>query len=313
MLNIESGLAAYLAEVGKLVGPPQPGSALDWTFRRAQLEKIASALSPPRPIGITVEDMVILRPDRAIAIRLYHPVSSLPLPLLIFFHGGGWVFGSVATHDYLAAILAKAIDCVVLSVDYRRAPEHGFPAILDDCYEALEWASRNPLELRVDPTKIGLSGDSAGAHLAACCAMRAKGRGLQALKLQLLLYPMIEPAFERASYTQFAEAPGLTRAEAIAFWNAAFGDPLPKIEDFASPGRADPQTFPPTYVLTAEFDPLRDEGEDFGQRLAAAGRPTIVRRAERMMHGFMRAIPFSQPAREELERVCEWARTGFGT
>lgn len=309
MIDIESGVKTYLAEVGKVIGPPQPGGAPDWTIRRAQLEKIANALSPPRPSGLVAEDQWIVGPERWLAARLYRPASPGAKPLLLFFHGGGWVIGSIETHDYLAAILAEAIDCVVVSVEYRRAPEHPYPAILADCYDALNWARDNWARLGIDPAKIAVAGDSAGAHLSACCAMRAAG----AFKLafQLLIYPMIGPEFQRDSYTQFAQAPGLTRADAVAFWRAAFGEDLTDVPAFALPAQADPHVFPPTYVLSAEFDPLRDEGEAYAGRLRAAGRPVVLRRADRMIHGFMRAVPFSPPARDELDGACAWARTMF--
>lgn len=309
MIEAEDGIRAYLEEVRHLAIPlpkdPSPEA------RRTHLEQLAAALSP-RPDGVVARDWYLTRAGREIPVRIYRPADDDgKKPLLLYFHGGGWLMGSISTHDYLAAQLARDADCVVASVAYRRAPENRHPAQLDDCCEALDWAAREHALLGVDPARIAVGGDSAGGHLAILTAEQARAKGEPALSFQLLIYPMIEPGFSTPSYGTYADAPGLTRADCITFWQALLGDLDGVPDPSAIPGRSALGGLPPAYVVTAEFDPLRDEGERFAGRLAAAGVPVELHRASSMIHGFMRAAPFSAAVRGEIDRMTDALRRAF--
>jgi len=224
-----------------------------------------------------------------IPLRIYTPTkSNEALPGVLYFHGGGWVLGDIATHDTLCRRLANASGCVIISVDYRRAPEHRYPAALEDCYAATCFVAQNAADLGVDANLLMVAGDSAGGNLAAAVALKSRQTGTPALEAQLLIYPVIEPRFDGWSYRNFAEGYGLTRASMIWFWQQYWGDDLDATDELVVPSRATSLSgLPPAHVVTAEFDVLRDEGERFAGLLGAAGVPTNLRRYDGMLHGFV--------------------------
>lgn len=305
-MELEPGIRAYLAKAAAVSGAGGPPRDMD--ERRRRMEALARAIPAPRSPALAVEDRFLPAAGREIPLRIYRPGVPGPKPLILYFHGGGWVSGSIDTHDYLASALAHEADGVVVSVHYRRAPESRHPAQVDDAYEALVWAASNPDLLGADTRRVAVVGDSAGAHLATCCAIRARDRGGPPLAFQLLIYPMVEPVFGRDSYRDFAQAPGLSTVEAVCFWEAMLGGPPADADASAVPSRQPLHDLPPTYIVTAEFDPLRDEGESYAERLIAAGVPVQLRRARGLVHGFMRAAPFSSAVRQEQDIMVDLMR-----
>ncbi len=259
-----------------------------------------------------VEDSAISGETGEIPIRIYRPNEDQELPLLMWFHGGGWVLGDLDTGEFKCRKLAHDVGCVVVSVDYRRAPETPFPGAIDDCFAATLWAASSADELGVDPSHIAVAGDSAGGNLAACVALRARDAGLN-LVFQLLVYPVIEANFDRTSYSDNAEGYLLTASAMKWFWDCY----VPNIADRNHPDVApicasDLSGLPPALVMTAEFDPLRDEAEDYGQALKAAGVDTVTRRYIGMTHAFY-MLPTETPvaeidaATDESTEALRWA------
>jgi acetyl esterase len=240
-----------------------------------------------------VEDLSIPGPAGDVPVRLYHPARSADgdggRPMVAFFHGGGWVFGGIDTHDGLCRMLANASAAVLASVEYRLAPEHPYPAALDDCVAATRWLHDRAGDLGCDPSRLAVAGDSAGGNLAAAVALRARDEGGPALRFQALLYPVLDPTLSTASYAEHADDPFLSREEMAWYWDQYLGpggdarsDPL------AAPARAmDLSGLPAAVVVTAEYDVLRDEGEAFAERLGASGVATTLLRNQGMIHGFL--------------------------
>lgn len=219
--------------------------------------------------------------------RLYRPGQGT-LPLLVYFHGGGWVVGSVALSDNFCRALANASGCAVLSVEYRLAPEHRYPAAADDAYTATRWASEHAAELGVDPDRIAVGGSSAGGNLAAVACLMAAERGGPKIALQLLHVPVTDHDFSRASYLTNGTGMGLTRAGMQWFWRHYAPDVARRDQPHASPMRAkDLRGLPQAIVVVAECDPLRDEGAAFAERLRDAGVPVTYLEYPGMVHAFM--------------------------
>jgi acetyl esterase len=242
----------------------------------------------PAPVA-KVEEMTIPGPAGEIPIRVYWPEEDGPLPVVVYYHGGGWVIGDLDTSDSLCRLLANGASAVVVSVDYRLAPEHPFPAAVDDSYAALEWVSENAAKLNADPSRIAVGGSSAGGNLAAAVALAARDRGGPGLAHQVLIYPATN-LFElnTESHRNFANDYGLTR-EHVEFFRESY---LPEAQDrrnpYASPLLAESlEGLPPATVITAGFDVLRDEGIAYAERLEAAGVPAAAVNYPTMIHGFV--------------------------
>ncbi|HKP63336.1 MAG TPA: alpha/beta hydrolase [Polyangiales bacterium] len=245
---------------------------------------------PPGP-DVQVSDHQVPVAGATILVRLYRPNVSPhagPLGVLVWMHGGGFVLGSVAESDADCRHVCEASGCAVASVEYRCAPEHRFPTALDDSFAALCWIHTHAHALGLDASRLAVGGDSAGGNLAAVCALSARERGGPALRFQALVYPITDlVVLDTASYVEFAERHYLTRS-GMAWFRAQY---LPRAEDLAdwraSPLRAATlEGLPPALVITAEYDPLRDEGEAYAQRLAAAGVRVELQRYPGVIHGF---------------------------
>ncbi len=241
----------------------------------------------PGPEVAKVENRSIFGVGPDIPVRIYTPAGDGPFPALSWFHGGGWVVGDLDTADGTARHLTAQTGCVVVSVDYRLAPEAKFPAAADDCYSATQWIAENAAELNVDPTRIAVGGDSAGGNLAAVVSLMAKDRGGLPLAFQLLVYPVTAWDFNTGSYRQNSEGYLLTTEAMKWYWDQYLSSEGDAANPYAAPHVAkDLAGLPPALVITAEFDPLRDEGEAYGQRLQAAGVPATNSRYDGMIHGF---------------------------
>jgi acetyl esterase len=287
-------------------GGTAPLNALSVAEARAFMESMRALHGPPTVVPV-VRDLEITGGGGPIPGRLYRPRQQGPLPLLVYFHGGGWVIGSLETHDDLCRDLARAADCAILSVDYRLAPEHRFPAAAEDCFSATTWAAANAERLGIDPARIGVGGDSAGGNLAAVVALMVRDRGGPVLRLQLLVYPVTCGRMDTPSYRDNAEGYLLTRDAMAWFWDHYVPHAADREQPYAAPLRAaDLGGLPPALVLTAEYDPLRDEGETYAKRLGEAGVPTTLRRYDGQIHGFFTMGALIERARTA---VAETART----
>jgi acetyl esterase len=247
-----------------------------------------------------VEDLQIPGPDGPVPVRLYRPRAEGPLPILVYFHGGGWIMGSVATHDALCRNLCARAGIAVASVEYRLAPEHRFPAGLEDCYAATRWLAAQADRLGLAFQRLAVGGDSAGGNLAASVTLLARQRGGPSICYQLLIYPVMDFDFDTPSYRENANGFHLTREDMIWCWRQYLAREVDGYTPLASPLRAeDLRGLPPAMVITAEYDPLRDEGEAYAQRLERAGVPVICKRYQGMIHGFIR-----RPAQLDQARIA---------
>jgi acetyl esterase len=266
------------------------------------------------PAVAAVEDRAIPGPAGDLPVRIYTPDSPEPRPVVAFFHGGGFVFCSIDTHDGTCRRLANATGAVVVSVEYRLAPEHCFPAATDDCHAAAEWVYEHAAELGGDGRQLVVAGDSAGGNLAAVVAQMARERGGPPIAYQILIYPVIDAACDSASYTENAEGYFLEKQAMEWFWRQYLGVDCDGTDPLASPIRArDLTALPPAIVVTAEYDPLRDEGEAYAAALAAAGVPVTTRRYDGMIHGFVSMPMLFPEADEAMARIGEKLHSAFAT
>lgn len=267
--------------------------AKDLNEDRANWSAYARANAVPPPADMTVEDRTVdARDGHGIKIRVYTPAGPAKKPGLLYFHGGGFVKGDCDTSDTTGWGLAAETGAVVVSVDYRLAPENPYPTPLNDCVDVLLHMHGNPVEYGVDPARLGVSGDSAGGNLAAATALWAKQNGGPALRCQGLVYPCLTDRLTLGGYSRNAEAPGLTTTNMGNYWQAYLGAEMAgnSTDPLATPFCAeDLSGLPPAFVLVAEYDPLVDDGVEYAAKLMRAGVETGFFRADRMIHGFMRA------------------------
>jgi acetyl esterase len=233
-----------------------------------------------------VEDRTISSSNGTIPVRVYTPEGTGPFPVLVYFHGGGWVIGSIDTIDAPCRSLANRSGCVVVSVEYRLAPEHKFPAGPEDCYAATRYVAQNAAEFNVDPQRLAIGGDSAGGNLAAAVALMARDRGGPPIAFQLLVYPVTNHSYDTASYQENADGYLLTKNGMVWFWDHYLKDAEDGHNQIASPLRAlSLEGLPPASVITCEFDPLRDEGEAYAARLRESGVQVEAKRYDGLIHG----------------------------
>jgi acetyl esterase len=274
-------LLNQMAEMG--APPPETMSVED---NRALIAGIAEMSGPAEDLA-RVEDVAVPGPAGDIPVRVYVPAGSGPFPTVVFFHGGGWVIGNIDTHDVPVRRLANLVPAVVASVDYRLAPEHRFPAAPEDCYAATAWAAENIGRYGGDGSRLAVAGDSAGGNLAAAVAQMARDRGGPAIAFQLLVYPAVDARMTHASFTENGDGYLLTKGFMEWFYGHYFDNEADADNPLASPIKAASLSgLPPALVLTAEFDPLRDEGEAYAEALTAAGGTAKAKRYDGMIHGF---------------------------
>lgn len=271
----------------------------------------AAALNgPPAPVA-AVADRRVPGPAGELPVRVYTPEGSPPFPIVVFFHGGGWVVGTLDTYDPLCRALAAATPAVVVSVDYRLAPEHRWPAAVEDAYAATEWASRNAAALGGVQHRLAVAGDSAGGNLAAVVALGARDRGGPAIAFQLLVYPVLDAAGDTASWREYADGYHLTADGMRWYWDHYLGGADGAAPD-ASPLRAAfVGGLPPALVIGAEYDILRDEGEAYAARLAEAGVDASASRHAGVVHGFVRWRAVTGAAGDALQEAATALRSAL--
>ena len=266
----------------------------------------------PGPEVGKVEDRTIPGPAGEIPVRIYTPAGVGPFPGLAWYHGGGWVVGDLDTADATARHLCVKADCVVVSVDYRLAPETKFPGAADDCYAATQWLANNASSLNVDASRIAVGGDSAGGNLAAAVSLMSRDRGGCGIAFQLLVYPVTERNFNTGSYIDNAEGYQLSRDGMIWYWDHYLASDADATNPYAAPMHAaDLSNLPPALVITAEFDPLRDEGEAYAEKLRAAGVPTTCTRYDGMIHGFYGMPAAVDKSRQAVEQSAACLKEAF--
>jgi acetyl esterase len=271
---------------------------------RKQMAELAPPVDPLLMVD-SVEDRTIKGPVGDIPVRLYYPAGNPPYPVLVYFHGGGWVIGNLDSHHAICHAISKTGGCLVVAVDYRLAPEHPYPAAVEDAYAATSWVAENADAIRADAGRIAVGGDSAGGTQAAVVALMARDRNGPHIALQVLIYPIIDYNFETPSYLNNAGGYGLTRDLMMWFWNHYLENDEVAGHPYVSPLRAeDLSKLPNALVLTAQYDPLCDEGRAFALRLQEAGVNVKTTHYDGMIHGFFRMTSRVDKARQALEEVA---------
>lgn len=302
-----------LLDIIRQTGRP-PYDAMSVAEARATYAAGREATQGPAHPVEAIEDFSVAGPGGTLPVRLYRARrrESGAAPLLIYFHGGGWVLGGIASHDGLCRRLAAVSGCAVASVEYRLAPEYPFPAAPDDATAAVRAIAELAGELGIDPARIGVGGDSAGATLAAVAAIVARDTAGPKLAFQLLLYPVCDMTMDTPSQVAFAEGHLLT-GKTLKWFRSHYLGAADTCDWRASPQRAARlEGLPPTLMLTASHDPLRDEGEAYARRLVEAGVPTTTWRVKGMLHGFMPMDKVISDAVPTIETVARFLALGLG-
>jgi acetyl esterase len=301
-MPVDPHIGAMLAMLGEMGAPPMHEGTPE-AGRAAYLQLTQSVRAPEQVIGVaSVEDRVVPGAEGDLRARVYRPEGAGPFPVIAFFHGGGWVIGDLDTHDNMARNLCRGARAVVVATDYRLAPEHAFPAAADDAMAAARWIAGHSGELGGDG-RLAVAGDSAGGNLAAVVAQQLTSDGTP-LAGQLLIYPSVDA---RGGYPSRAEnAKGyLLEQDSIDWFLGHYAGGWPDVKDpRLSPLYGDLSGLPPAIIVTAEFDPLRDEGEAYGKAMEAAGARADVHRYAGMIHGFFDLGAVSPAAQAATDESC---------
>jgi acetyl esterase len=291
------------------LGPERGRIALD----EAQADLVSK-------LPVDIEELTIADgPSAQVALRILRPPhAQAPLPVIVYIHGAGWVFGSMQTHDRLMRELAIGAGAAVVFPEYRLSPEAKYPTALEECYSAVQWVAEHGEEHGMDPERLAVAGDSVGGNMAAAVTLLSRERGGPVISLQLLFYPATDAAFDTASYHQFAEGYHLHRDAMMWFWDQYTTNPGERNEITASPLRASIEQLkglPPALVITAEADVLRDEGEAYANKLREAGVRVTAVRFQGTIHDFvmLNALATTAAARGATALATAWLREGFST
>ncbi|MEU3734956.1 alpha/beta hydrolase [Streptomyces sp. NPDC033538] len=279
--------------------------------RAADLATIQVGAGTPEPVQQVV-DTSMPGPAGPLPVRVYRPSAEGPLPVLVYFFGGGWTLGSLDTGDAICRSLANAAGCLTVAVGYRLAPEHRFPAAPDDCFAGLRWVAEHAGRWNGDTDRLAVAGDSAGGNLAAAVTLMARDAGGPALRAQVLVYPNTDGLADTPSYRENTD-PLLFNDKSVRwYWDNYLAAPEDAAHPLASPLRADDHSaLPPALVITAEYDPLRDEGESYAQRLRDSGVPVEARRYPGTVHGFFAMAGTLDAGRGAHEQAAGFLRTAL--
>ena len=263
---------------------------------------------PPGPSIQRIHEMGFSGPAGEVRVRIFTPDNAgpEPLPVLVYLRGGGWVVGNLDSDEGVCRGIAKCVGCIVVSVDYSRAPEHNFPVSVKETYQALNWCADNASAFGGDPNRIGVAGSSAGGNLAASTTILARETGRPSIEGQILFYPMLDPNQDRDSYHEYEDGPLITRDDIAWFWDHYLSDRIHAHNPLATPLRSrNLSGLPPTTVVTAGIDPLRDEGIAYAERLDDAGVNVKHRHYPELTHIFLNLAPAVESADEALKEVSE--------
>jgi acetyl esterase len=300
---------ALIEQVAMLNAPPT------WTLTpaeaRVSFARYRALAGDPEAVA-HVEDRIIPGPGRDIPIRIYAPKSDAPLPVTAYFHGGGFVIGDLDSHDIVCRALANRTPCIVVSVHYALAPELKFPAAAEDAYAAVCWIGEHAREFGGDPRRLATAGDSAGGNLATVAAMLARDNGGPHLRFQALIYPVTDSTRSLPSYEEFGAGYLLTKETMTWFLRHYVNESDDLRHPHLSPLFAENLAgLPPALVITAEYDPLRDEGARYAERLRDAGVPTQYAQYDGMLHGFFAMPALFDDARRATDEVAAALRDAF--
>lgn len=308
-MPLDPQVQAVLEQMQAMNLPPL--NAMTVEEARAAASAMSEMHGVPDPVA-SVDNLAVTGPAGEIPVRVYTPEQSGPLPILVYFHGGGWVIGDLETHDPLCRTLCNACGCIVASVDYRLAPEHKFPAAAEDAYAATQWIAEHAAEFGGDPQRLAVGGDSAGGNLAAVVALMARDRRGPEIVCQLLIYPVTDSACDTASYRDNGDGYFLTAEMMQWFWSQYLNSEADRENPHAAPLRArNLRGLPAALVITAEFDPLRDEGEAYAARLRDAGVAVQLKRYDGMIHGFFGMGAVIDQARTAVDEVAATLQSTF--
>ncbi|HEY0495887.1 MAG TPA: alpha/beta hydrolase [Kutzneria sp.] len=303
MPHIDPELAQFIAAFPV---PRVSGPGVDVVQVRDDLQRRWQRMQPVVQVA-EVTDMTVPVP-----VRVYKPVlGAVDLPVVVFMHGGGWCTASVVTHDDVCRRICRSAQAIVVSVDYRLAPEHPFPAAVDDSFAVLQWVGAHAREIGGDPSRIAVAGDSAGGNLAAVLTQLARDAGGPALRFQLLLYPAVGGVGEFPSRAENTDAPVLSTADMQAFLGYYAGHVQDSPATLFPALAGDLSGLPPAFIATVWRDPLRDEGEAYGRLLAAAGVPVETVRFDHLVHSFGSYAPLIPAASAALEQCLSALRKGL--
>ena len=298
----EAMFSALAAEPGPKISDLSPAEG-------REMYRAMRAVNPDLGIG-SVEDQQIDTEVGSIPVRIYRPSAQGPLPILMNFHGGGWVIGDLDTADAVCRGLSEAVGCIVISVDYRLAPEHVYPAAVDDAYAATCWAAAN-MEALGGSGKLAVTGESAGGNLAAVVCQKARDENGPSIDFQLLAYPVVDHNLSRGSYSENGEGYLLEKDTMVWFWDH-YCPPERRGEAAASPLLADSLAdLPPALVITAEFDPLRDEGKAYADALTAAGGSARLICFDGLVHDFLATAEVFQCSRAAFDQTVAELRAAL--
>ncbi len=292
----------------------KPFNAMSPDEARAGIKLLVQVFGGAPEQVAKIEDRRIPGPAGEIPLRIYTPASAAPMGALVYFHGGGWVIGDIESHDEVCRALAKGSGCVVVSVDYRLAPEHKFPAAPEDCHAATKWVAANAAALGVDPNRIAVGGDSAGGNLAAVVAQMARDHGGPKIAFQLLIYPATDWSKESASQREFVQDGYiLSRGDMVWFYDHYMTSAADKTNPYFSPACAKSLAgLPPAFVMTAAIDPLRDEGEAYGEALRKAGVAVTAKRYPGVCHGFVMMGAKLDAGKQAIADCCAELKKAIG-
>jgi acetyl esterase len=301
--NLHPDMAALVA--AKQAVPVEAASAA----QRNSWDSYDAALRRPYPSDMEVRDAKLPRAGWDIPVRIYRPKAALTLsPIVVYIHGGAFIKGSLDSGDPIAWGVAQQTGCLVVSIDYRLAPEHPFPTGVEDCYAAVSYLAEHGVKLGGDPARIGLWGDSAGGNMATSCCLMARDRKGPKIAAQVLIYPCLTDELTLPAYEIYKDAPVTTDGMDKA-WDLYLGKRRPIDDPYAVPLKAKNLAgLPPAHIHIAEVDCLADDGRLYAKRLKEAGSPVVFRVAERMIHGFTRARFSGPAAAAEFQAPCDFLR-----
>lgn len=309
-MTIDPGFLPYLEQA--IASRSEPLHQANVAERRARMAAQRAGLMQPPSSDIEVAWHVVERDGPPLRALIFRPKQRPNAPAILYCHGGGWMYGSPEQSAELAYLYVKETGAVVVSPEYRLSPEHPFPCGFEDCYATLAWVAKEGAQLGIDARRIAVAGESSGGNLAAACALASRDRGGPEISLQVLNYPALGTDFGTSSYRDNADAPILSRDEMMYFWRAYLSGNLERPSPYAAPLAAgDLAGIAAAHIIVAEYDPLRDDGLTFADRLNDAAVPVTLRHATRLPHGFFRGLKVSPDAQALAAAVCDAFRSAF--